>query len=85
MPGLFTALSIDPSVKMKTAKSYLANKDSLDEKPKLVVLDESSMIGEWDEERLLSHRIPVLEIGDFGQVPSCAASRSSTRTVVIPS
>ncbi|AKF13865.1 Dda-like helicase [Pseudomonas phage DL60] len=46
-----------------------ANKDSLDEKPKLVVLDESSMIGEWDEDRLLSHRIPVLEIGDFGQVP----------------
>lgn len=49
-------------------------KDMLDEMPKLVVLDEASMVGEWDAERLLSHRIPVLALGDTGQIPPVKAS-----------
>lgn len=44
-------------------------KDLLDERPQLVVLDEGSMVGRWDAEKLLSHRIPVLVLGDTGQVP----------------
>lgn len=44
-------------------------KDSLDERPKLIVLDEGSMVGLWDMERLLSWGIPVLMLGDIGQVP----------------
>ena len=49
-------------------------KEMLDEMPKLVVLDEASMVGEWDAERLLAHRIPVLALGDTGQIPPVKAS-----------
>lgn len=51
-----------------------SRKDRLDEKPKLVCLDEASMVGEWDAERLLDHRIPVLALGDTGQVPPVKAA-----------
>lgn len=50
-----------------------AKKEFLDEKPKLVVLDEGSMVGKWDAERLLSWGIPVLVLGDTGQVPPVKA------------
>lgn len=51
-------------------------KGSLDDRSiKLVVLDEASMIGEYDNEKLLSHRLPVLALGDFGQVPPVMAKQ----------
>ncbi|QDH49655.1 helicase [Pantoea phage Kyle] len=49
-------------------------KDTLLEKPQMVVLDEGSMVGEWDAERLLSHRIPVLVLLDTGQIPPVKAA-----------
>lgn len=43
-------------------------KGALDEKPRLVVMDESSMVGEYDAEKLMAHRLPVLALYDSGQI-----------------
>jgi exodeoxyribonuclease-5 len=51
-----------------------AAKQALDRKPLLVVLDECSMVGEYDASKLLQHRIPVLALGDLGQLPPVRAS-----------
>ena len=59
-----------------------ARKSTLDERPHLVVLDEASMVGEWDTERLLDHRIPVLALGDIGQVPPVKAAAYFTEDAV---
>lgn len=59
-----------------------SRKSKLDEKPHLVVLDEASMVGEWDTERLLDHRIPVLALGDIGQVPPVKAAAYFTEDSV---
>lgn len=44
-------------------------KGALDEGPTLIVCDEASMLGEWDNKQLMSHGICVLALGDTGQVP----------------
>lgn len=44
-------------------------KGDLDHKPRLVVLDEASMVGRYDKDKLIAHKIPVLALGDHGQVP----------------
>jgi exodeoxyribonuclease-5 len=44
-------------------------KGALDERPVLVIMDEASMVGEYDRKNLLMHGIPILEIGDPGQIP----------------
>lgn len=49
-------------------------KGVLEEQPLLVVMDEASMVGEWDNKQLLSHRIPVLALGDTGQIPPVKAA-----------
>jgi exodeoxyribonuclease V len=49
-------------------------KGALDDKPKLVVLDEASMVGEYDAGKILAHRIPLLALGDTGQVPPVKAA-----------
>jgi exodeoxyribonuclease V len=43
-------------------------KGTLDERPALVVCDEVSMLGEYDNRALLAFGIPVLALGDIGQV-----------------
>jgi exodeoxyribonuclease V len=43
-------------------------KGALDERPALVVCDEGSMLGEYDNRVLLEYKIPVLVLGDIGQV-----------------
>jgi len=43
-------------------------KGVLDEMPRLFILDEASMVGEHDNRQLLGHGVPVLALGDFGQV-----------------
>lgn len=43
-------------------------KRELEEQPLLVALDEASMVGKYDAERLLSHGHPVLALGDVGQL-----------------
>ncbi len=43
-------------------------KGSLEEKPLLIVLDEASMLGERDARVLQGHGIPILALGDTGQV-----------------
>jgi exodeoxyribonuclease-5 len=50
-------------------------KGALDEKPKLIILDEASMVGEYDRDKILLHRIPLLAIGDPGQVPPVKAKQ----------
>lgn len=57
-------------------------KGVLEESPLLVVMDESSMIGEWDNNKLLSHGIPVLALGDIGQVPPVKAAAAYTEANV---
>ena len=44
-------------------------KGGLDQRPKLVIMDEASMVGEYDRKVLASHGIPILELGDPGQIP----------------
>lgn len=53
-------------------------KGALDESPSLVVCDEVSMIGEYDNKQLLSHGIPVLALGDIGQIPPVKAAAAYT-------
>lgn len=43
-------------------------KGALDDKPRLVVMDESSMVGEYDCDKLTGHNIPVLALYDGGQI-----------------
>ncbi|QOV06275.1 ATP-dependent exonuclease [Burkholderia phage Maja] len=45
------------------------SKGSLDEKPKLIILDEASMVGARAMDTLLGHSIPILALGDIGQLP----------------
>lgn len=58
------------------------SKGVLDESPLLIVLDEASMIGEWDQKKLLEHNIPVLALGDTGQVPPVKAVAAYTEANV---
>lgn len=43
-------------------------KGTLEEKPLLIVLDEASMLGERDSRVLQQHGVPILALGDTGQV-----------------
>jgi exodeoxyribonuclease V len=53
-------------------------KGALDEKPLLVMCDEASMVGGYDRRNLLKHGLPVLELGDPGQVPPVKDSQEFT-------
>ncbi len=53
-------------------------KGALEESPLLVVLDEASMIGEYDQKQLISHGIPILALGDIGQIPPVKAVAAYT-------
>ena len=48
-------------------------KGALDERPKLVTLDEASMVGCYDMDKLKNHCIPILALGDPGQIPPVKA------------
>lgn len=49
-------------------------KGYLEESPLLICCDEVSMVGEYDNKKLLSHHIPVLALGDIGQIPPVKAA-----------
>jgi len=51
-----------------------AAKGSLGERPVLVICDEASMVGEYDARTLLNHGIPVLGLGDTGQLQPVKAA-----------
>lgn len=53
-------------------------KGSLDHRPRVVVLDEGSMVGRYDMDALTGHRIPVLALGDLGQLQPVKAPPSLT-------
>ncbi len=53
-------------------------KEMLDSMPALVVMDEASMVGEWDMNAVLKHGIAVLALGDLGQLPPVKAPYSLT-------
>lgn len=55
-----------------------SEKGSLDERPRLVVLDEGSMVGKYDMSALTKHGIPVLDLGDLGQLQPVNAPPSMT-------
>lgn len=46
-----------------------ASKASLDYRPSLIIMDESSMVGDRDLTRLMDYEIPLLCLGDIGQLP----------------
>lgn len=48
-------------------------KHTRDERPRLIVLDEASMVGQYDMKALLKIGIPVLMLGDLGQLPPVKA------------
>ena len=50
-------------------------KGMLDYTPVLVVMDESSMVGQYDFEAVERHGIPILALGDYGQVPPVKAAQ----------
>lgn len=58
--------SIDQRVKIKL-KTKL--KDTLDEKIKLIIVDEATMINDKMKNELLSFNIPIIFIGDINQLP----------------
>lgn len=49
-------------------------KGDLNDRPRLIVLDEASMVGGYDAEKLLSHGIPVLALYDPGQLDPVKAA-----------
>lgn len=53
-------------------------KGYLKEKPRLVVLDEGSMVGKYDFAALAKHEIPILDLGDLGQLQPVNAPPSMT-------
>jgi exodeoxyribonuclease V len=53
-------------------------KDTIENRPQLVVMDEGSMVGEWDMNAVLKHGLPVLVLGDLGQLPPVKAPYSLT-------
>jgi exodeoxyribonuclease-5 len=53
-------------------------KGFLDDKPLLVVLDEASMVGQRDMQAVLRHGIPVLALGDLGQLLPVNAPQALT-------
>jgi exodeoxyribonuclease V len=57
-------------------------KGYLDQKPRLVVLDEGSMVGKYDMDTLLSHCSAVLALGDLGQLLPVNAPQSLTPAMV---
>ncbi|USN16392.1 ATP-dependent DNA helicase [Luteibacter phage vB_LflM-Pluto] len=57
-------------------------KETLDAKPKLIVLDEASMVGEYEYHDLIAHNIPILALGDIGQLPPVKAAAAFTATHV---
>jgi exodeoxyribonuclease-5 len=52
------------------------DKATLDDRPRLVVLDEASMVGAYDMAALLRHGIAVLQLGDLGQLQPVKAPPS---------
>lgn len=50
-----------------------AEKIKKDERPSLIVLDEASMVGEYDFKMLIKQGIPILALGDLGQLPPVKA------------
>jgi exodeoxyribonuclease V len=55
-----------------------AEKLALDYMPSLIVMDEASMVGEYNMDAVLRHGIPVLALGDLGQLPPVKAPYSLT-------
>lgn len=53
-------------------------KEALDLMPLLVVMDEASMVGEYDMNAVSRHGIPILALGDLGQLPPVKAPYSLT-------
>lgn len=49
-------------------------KASIDGRPPLVILDEASMVGEYDYNNLIRHGVPILALGDIGQLPPVKAT-----------
>ena len=45
------------------------SKKQLEEQPKLIVLDEAMMVGMYDADKILSHNISLLALGDLHQLP----------------
>jgi exodeoxyribonuclease-5 len=62
---------LEESVKKKGGKQELkfVKREFLESKPVMIVVDEASMVSEEIHKDLLTFRVPVLYVGDFGQLP----------------
>ncbi len=57
----------------ETGEPIFGPKLTIDGQPSLIMIDEASMIGEWDYNNLTSHGVPILALGDIGQLPPVKA------------
>jgi exodeoxyribonuclease-5 len=48
-------------------------RDAIDGRPPLIILDEASMVGQSDYNNLIKHGVPMLALGDIGQLPPVKA------------
>jgi exodeoxyribonuclease V len=62
----------------ETGEPIFGPKSTIDGKPDLIICDESSMLGEYDYNTLIGHGIPVLALGDIGQLPPVKAVAAFT-------
>lgn len=58
----------------ETGEPIFVAKGALDDLPRLVIMDEASMVGEYDTQRVMDHKIPLLALGDTGQVDPVKAA-----------
>lgn len=59
----------------ENGEPIFVSKGALDYKPCLIGLDEGSMVGEYDLSNIERHGIPILMLGDIGQLPPVKAKQ----------
>ena len=73
--GLIYLLVGKEQLKNGRTELYFSGKeDELKSKYDLIIIDESSMVNEWMFNDLASHGLPILAIGDHGQLPPVKGS-----------
>jgi len=65
--GTIHSLIYSPIVNDKQEIIGWQNKDEIE--PNLIIIDESSMVDEIIWQHLLSYRVPIIAVGDHGQLP----------------
>lgn len=57
----------------ETGEPIFGPKLTIDSRPELIICDEASMVSEYDYNNLIKHGVPILALGDIGQLPPVKA------------